>query len=64
MITNPYKFADLAIPILVEKMVNMGASVKTNESKIAGGASMFNFSDKKMNMDIGNRNGICGKRIL
>ncbi len=63
-VTNPYKFADLAVPILVKKMEKMGANARNMKAKIAGGASMFNFSDKSMNMDIGNRNGIAVKKIL
>lgn len=63
-VTNPHKFADLAIPILVDKMVKEGAAARNIKAKIAGGASMFNFSDKSMNMDIGNRNGIAVKNAL
>jgi len=63
-ITNEKKFANLAIPILVEKMVKEGANVRNIRAKIAGGASMFNFSDKSMNMDIGKRNGIAVKDTL
>lgn len=55
-ITNKIKFADLAIPILVEDLIKKGASRRNLVAKIAGGASMFNFSDKKMVMDIGGRN--------
>ncbi|MDD3223544.1 MAG: chemotaxis protein CheD [Clostridium sp.] len=63
-VTKPYKFADLAIPILVDKMIKEGARVKNIKAKIAGGASMFNFSDKSMNMDIGKRNGVSVKKVL
>lgn len=63
-ITNPLKFADLAVPLLIEKMEKMGASKRVLIAKIAGGASMFNFSDKSMIMDIGNRNGIAVKNAL
>lgn len=63
-VTNPLKFADLAIPILLEKMENIGANKRNIKAKIAGGASMFNFSDKSMIMDIGNRNGIAVKEAL
>ncbi len=58
-VTNPLKFADLAIPMLIEKMKKNGAVKRNMKAKIAGGASMFNFSDQKMTMDIGNRNGIA-----
>ena len=63
-ITNEIKFADLAIPILVEDMIKKGAKLKNMKAKIAGGASMFNFSDKSIVMDIGNRNGIAVKNAL
>lgn len=55
-ITNEMKFADLAIPMLVNKIINMGADKKNLKAKIAGGSSMFNFTDKKMTMDVGSRN--------
>lgn len=63
-INNPMKFADLAIPLLLEKMEKQGASKRNYKAKIAGGASMFNFSDKSMIMDIGNRNSISVKKVL
>ncbi|MBZ9636043.1 chemotaxis protein CheD [Clostridium sp. FP1] len=63
-ITNEMKFADLAIPILVEKMIKKGATLRNMRAKIAGGASMFNFPDKSIIMDIGNRNGIAVKSAL
>ncbi|KYH34785.1 chemoreceptor glutamine deamidase CheD [Clostridium tepidiprofundi DSM 19306] len=63
-ITNEYKFADLAIPVLLDKMIKSGASKYSIEAKIAGGASMFNFSDKSMIMDIGSRNSTAVKKVL
>lgn len=63
-ITNPDKFADLAIPRLVNQMKAMGAQMNTVYAKIAGGASMFNFSDKSLVMDIGGRNVQSVKDIL
>jgi chemotaxis protein CheD len=63
-ITNQIKFADLAIPILVEDMIKKGAKLRNMNAKIAGGASMFNFSDKSIIMDIGSRNGIAVKKAL
>ena len=55
-VTKPLKFADLAIPLLIEKMEGMGCKRSNLIAKIAGGASMFNFSDKSMVSDIGKRN--------
>src|SRR5471030_2410992 len=42
--TNPMKFADLAIPMLIKKMEEQGCKKRNLTAKIAGGASMFNFS--------------------
>jgi chemotaxis protein CheD len=63
-VNNDIKFADLAIPILITKMKEMGANVNNLKAKIAGGASMFTFSDSKINMDIGDRNGKAVKEVL
>ncbi|MBK5240370.1 chemotaxis protein CheD [Clostridium sp.] len=63
-VTNEMKFADLAIPLLVQDMIKKGAKLKNMRAKIAGGASMFNFADKSIIMDIGNRNGIAVKNAL
>lgn len=63
-VTNPAKFADLAIPILVEKMEKLGANRRNIKAKIAGGAAMFSFSDKSMVMDIGSRNSESVKKVL
>jgi len=64
VVTNEIKFADLAIPILVADMIKKGAKLQNMRAKIAGGASMFNFADKSIVMDIGNRNGIAVKNTL
>lgn len=62
--SNPMKFADLAIPLLIEKMMVKGSNKNRLKAKIAGGASMFSFSDKSPIMDIGNRNVKAVKNIL
>lgn len=62
--SNPMKFADLAIPILVKRMEDAGANRRVIKAKIAGGASMFSFPDKNPLMDIGGRNGIAVKEVL
>lgn len=63
-VTNPMKFADSAIPILIEKMQKQGCRKQNIVAKIAGGASMFNFSDKSIISDIGKRNSEAVKRAL
>lgn len=52
--TNPYKFADLAIPALINDMRNKGC--KTLQARIAGGARMFALSSDRIGFDVGNRN--------
>jgi chemotaxis protein CheD len=61
---NPMKFADLAIPMLIERMEKQGCKKRNLIAKIAGGASMFNFSDKSIISDIGKRNSEAVKKTL
>ena len=63
-VTEPFKFADLSIPILIQKMEEAGCLRRNLVAKIAGGASMFNFSDKKMISNIGARNVEMVKKVL
>ncbi|WP_315077672.1 chemotaxis protein CheD [uncultured Clostridium sp.] len=63
-VTNPMKFADLAIPLLIKKMEAKGCQKRNLIAKIAGGASMFSFSDKSMVGDIGKRNIQAVKKSL
>ena len=55
-IVNPLKYADLGVEILFKEMIAYGCRKENITAKIAGGASMFNFSDKKIISDIGKRN--------
>ncbi len=57
---NPGKFANTAIPILLEHMIKAGASKYRIVAKIAGGAQMFNFS----RFDVGKRNVEAVKAYL
>jgi len=63
-VTQPLKFADLAIPILLKKMEESGCLKNNLTARIAGGASMFNFSDKSMISDIGSRNAMSVRETL
>ena len=60
---KPEKFADLAIPKMVEE-ITRGRSTKSLVAKIAGGASMFNFPENKANMNIGDRNVLAVEKKL
>lgn len=55
------KFADLAIPSMIEEIRNGSLSTRL-VAKIAGGASMFSFSDS--NNNIGQRNIEAVENIL
>ena len=56
------KFADTAIPDMIDKMKMMGASPSTMRAKIAGGAVMFQTSNSRFN--IGERNIEAVKAVL
>ncbi len=53
---NLAKYADTAIPHLLDQMTSKGARVGFIKAKIAGGAQMFNFSTESNVMRIGPRN--------
>ena len=60
--SNPMKFADSAIEIIVDKLLEKGCVKSRLEAKIAGGASMFNISGNTINM--GERNIEAVKKKL
>lgn len=53
---NKYKYADTAIPILIDKVCALGARKYALKAKLAGGAQMFQFSPNSTMMRIGPRN--------
>ncbi|RDW19504.1 chemotaxis protein CheD [Oceanobacillus arenosus] len=53
---NELKYADTAIPILVDELVKSGANKNRLKAKIAGGAQMFQFTSSSDTMRIGERN--------
>lgn len=53
---NYFKYADTAIPILVNKLVGEGARRYALKAKLAGGAQMFHFTSNSDIMRIGPRN--------
>lgn len=62
--SNPAKFADTAIPLLIKNMEELGASRYRFIAKMAGGAQMFSFSTGGDAMRIGERNVKACKEIL
>ena len=53
---NPAKFADTALPLMVDEIIKLGAGKTRLIAKIAGGAQMFAFTNTTDIMRIGARN--------
>lgn len=58
------KFADTALPEMIRRMEQEGASTRRMEAKLAGGAQMFAFDTRKDTMRIGPRNVESCKAVL
>ncbi|NLN64274.1 MAG: chemotaxis protein CheD [Clostridiaceae bacterium] len=61
---NKAKFADTGIRLLLENMIESGASKRNITAKLAGGAQMFSFSSNLDTLRIGQRNVEAVKEIL
>lgn len=61
---NTFKYADTAIPILIQELVASGARKFALKAKIAGGAQMFSFSSSNDMLRIGKRNEEAVKKAL
>lgn len=62
---QPYRFADTAIPVLVQKVVALGANRRFLTAKIAGGARMFSAGGANSSLsNIGQRNVVAVKEAL
>jgi chemotaxis protein CheD len=61
---NVAKYADTAIPELINRLVKLGSRPARLEAKMAGGAQMFAFASASEMMRIGPRNVEACKRIL
>ena len=59
---QPFKFADLAVPELIELAVGLGASRMRLDAVLVGGAAMFQFGGS--GQDIGARNADAVTRLL
>ena len=63
-LSQPYRYADTAIPLLVKKMEQMGAKRARMKAKIAGGAKMFAATGDSDVSNIGTRNIVAVKATL
>lgn len=61
---NPFKYADTAMPILIENLIEIGARKFSLQAKLAGGAQMFQFSSGSDIMRIGPRNVKAVEQLL
>lgn len=61
---NDAKYADTAIPLLISKMIERGASLSRMEAKLAGGAQMFAIASANEMMRIGSRNAEASRQVL
>ncbi|HEY4130070.1 MAG TPA: chemotaxis protein CheD [Gemmatimonadaceae bacterium] len=62
--TNPAKFPTTAVPLVIEEMRKLGASLERIRAKIAGGASMFGNLIPSGGINIGERNVIAVREVL
>lgn len=61
---NPRKYADTAIPMLIDEMVKAGAARESMIAKIVGGAAMFKHTENSFMGDIGRNNITTVQQIL
>lgn len=62
--TNDKKYADTAIPQLIEEMLKIGAKRENMIAKIAGGATMFKMAENTMMGAIGKNNATKVREVL
>jgi chemotaxis protein CheD len=62
--SNPAKFPSTAVPLVMEEMRRLGASLERVRAKIVGGASMFGSLIPSGGINIGERNVIAVREVL
>jgi chemotaxis protein CheD len=58
------KYADLAVPALIDDVVKLGAQPSSLEAVLVGGAQMFSFGSGPSRLDIGARNDAAVREAL
>ncbi len=61
---NLKKYADTAIPLMIDEMMKIGAIQDRMVAKLAGGATMFKHSENSLMGDIGKNNILSVREIL
>ncbi|MBN1531661.1 MAG: chemotaxis protein CheD [Spirochaetes bacterium] len=62
--TSQSKYADTAIPLLIEKLLEFGARKERMVAKLTGGATMFNVSESSIMGEIGKNNIAKVREVL
>jgi chemotaxis protein CheD len=62
--TNPAKFPETAVPLLVERLKALGADPRRLVAKLAGGASMFTQLMTPGTIQMGERNVVASRNAL
>ena len=62
--TNPAKFPNTAVPLLLSEMKRLGARIDRIRAKIVGGASMFGNLIPAGGINIGERNVAAVREVL
>ncbi|HYL21013.1 MAG TPA: chemotaxis protein CheD [Gemmatimonadales bacterium] len=62
--TNPAKFPETAVPLLVERLTALGAEPRRLIAKLAGGASMFAQLMTPGSVQMGERNIVACRDVL
>src|SRR6058998_4021357 len=61
---NPAKFPETAVPLLVQKLAQLGAEPRRLIAKLAGGASMFAQLMTPGSVQMGERNIVAARDVL
>jgi len=61
---NLKKYADTAIPLMIGEMIKAGADKDRFVAKLAGGATMFKYTDNSLMGEIGKNNILSVREIL
>ena len=62
--SNPAKFPQTAVPLLLEQMGQQGASIRRISARLVGGASMFSGLGAPGTIQMGERNIVASRQAL
>lgn len=62
--TNPAKFPETAVPLLIQRLTQLGADPRRLVAKLAGGASMFAALMTPGTIQMGERNIVASRNAL